>query len=351
MNNTARIIAVPVGAAAACVIVLLLLRSALMRYFRAWAASHERGSRVYEAVRQPLAAPSVYWCVAAALYLGMAVSDLPAKYVSYGETIIHVILVFSVSIAAANVVERSFSAQVRKLDIPVSSTGLVGGVLKGAVIVLGVLIILDILGISIAPLITALGVGGLAVALALQDTLANLFAGFHLLIEKSIRVGDFVKLESGNEGYVDDITWRTSRIKTLSNNTVMIPNKKLAQSEVVNYSLPRPEMSISVLLRASYGADYNAVEKVLMEEARKAVEELPGLVKDQAPSVAFNPAESWMEVSLNLTVKRFVDQYAVQNEVRKRVFRRFGREGIEVPFTTRIVYVKEAPDGKRDTPL
>jgi small-conductance mechanosensitive channel len=273
----------------------------------------------------------------------MAVSDLPAKYVPYCNKTIHVILVLSMSIAAANVVEKFFSAQVQKLDIPIASTGLVGGVLKGAVIVIGVVIILDILGISIAPLITALGVGGLAVALALQDTLANLFAGFHLLIEKSIRVGDFIKLESGHEGYVDDITWRTSRIRTLSNNTVMIPNKKLAQSEVVNYSLPQPEMSISVVLRAGYGADYDRVERVLMEEAQKAVSDLPGLVEGQQPSVAFNPGESWAEFSLDFTVKRFVDQYAVKDAVRKRVFRRFAQEGIEIPFTTRTVHVKEAP--------
>jgi small-conductance mechanosensitive channel len=343
MISGARVIAVPVGAAAACSFVLLLLRSVSLRYFKAWAGGREHRARVLSAVRRPLAVPSVYWCIAAGLYLGMAVSDLPAKYVFYCYRTIHVILVLSMSIAVANVAASVFGAQMQKLDLPLSSTTLVGGVLKGAVIVIGMLIILGILGISIAPLITALGVGGLAVALALQDTLANLFAGLHLLIEKSIRVGDFIKLESGHEGYVDDITWRTSRIRTLSNNTVMIPNKKLAQSEVVNYSLPQPEMSISVVLRAGYGADHDLVERVLVEEAQKAVSDLPGLVEGQKPSVAFNPGESWVEFSLNFTVKRFVDQYAVQDAVRKRVFRRFAQEGIEIPFTTRTVYLKEAP--------
>jgi small-conductance mechanosensitive channel len=330
--------------------VLLLLRSVLMRCFKAWADGHEQRLRVYATVRQPLAVPSIYWCIAAGLYLGMDVSDLPGKYVLYCNKTIHVIIVLSMSIAAANVVGSVYSAQMQKLDIPISSTGLVGGVLKSAVIVIGMLIILGILGISVAPLITALGVGGLAVALALQDTLANLFAGFHLLIEKSIRVGDFIRLESGHEGYVDDITWRTSRIKTLSNNTVMIPNKKLAQSEVVNYSLPQPEIGISVAVRVGYGADLDRVEGVLMEEAQKAVLELPGLVEGQKPSVGLNPGESWVEVSLNFTVKRFVDQYAVRDAVHRRVFKRFAQEGIEIPFTARSVYVKEAPHGRTDTP-
>ncbi len=350
MSSGWRVIAAPAGTAAACSFVLLFLRSLLMKSFKAWADGREQRVRVYGAVRQPLATPSVYWCIAAGLYLGMAVSDLPEKYVFYCNKTIHVILVLSISIAAANVVGSVYGAQMQKLDIPVSSTALVGGVLKGVVIVIGLVIILGILGISIAPLITALGVGGLAVALALQDTLANLFAGFHLLIEKSIRVGDFIKLESGHEGYVDDITWRTSRIKTLSNNTVMIPNKKLAQSEVVNYSLPQPEMGISVVLRAGYGADHDRVERVLMEEAQKAVLELPGLVEGQEPSIGFNPGESWVEFSLNFTVKRFVDQYAVQDAVRKRVFKRFAQEGIEIPFTTRTIYVKETPHGRTGTP-
>ena len=208
MSSWARVIAVPVGAAGACSFVFLLLRSVSLRYFKSWAEGGEQKGRIYATIRRSLAAPSVFWCVAAGLYLGTAVSALPEKYVTYCNTAIHVILVLSMTIAAANVVGRSFSVQVQKLDIPVSSTALAAAVLKGAVIVIGVLIILGILGISIAPLITALGVGGLAVALALQDTLANFFAGFHILIEKSIRVGDFIKLESGHEGYVDDITWR-----------------------------------------------------------------------------------------------------------------------------------------------
>ncbi len=89
-----------------------------------------------------------------------------------------------------------FNNYIRKTSLPVPSTGLAYGIIKGAILIAGFLIVLNILGISIAPLHTVLGVGGLAVALALQDTLANLFAGLHILVEKSVRVGDFVKLES-----------------------------------------------------------------------------------------------------------------------------------------------------------
>jgi len=121
------------------------------------------------------------------------------------------VIILSMTVASANLVGKLFRNYVQKLDLPISTTGLAYGLIKGTILVIGFLIILNALGVSITPLITALGVGGLAVALALQDTLANLFAGIQILTEKSIRVGDFVKLETGQEGYVEDITWRTTK--------------------------------------------------------------------------------------------------------------------------------------------
>jgi small-conductance mechanosensitive channel len=301
-------------------------------------------------VWEPVGTPSLYWCIAAGIYIGVAVSEVPARYAFYFNKAIHVILVLSMSIVASHIVGAAFGAQVQRLDIPIPTTALVSAVLRGSIVVIGILVILGLLGISIAPLLTALGVGGLAVALALQDTLANLFAGFHILIEKSIRVGDFIKLESGQEGYVDDITWRTTRVRTLSSSMVMIPNKKLAQSVVVNYSLPKADVGISVPFRVGYSADFDRVEKILTDEAKKAVEELPGLVRNQEPVVSFTPGESWVDFSIGFTVKKFVDQYGVQNEVRRRIIKRFKEEGIEVPFPARTIYMKEAPDdGGTDT--
>ncbi len=349
MTNGARVIAVPVLVTSAASFALLAVRAASVRCFKKWAGGTEGRLNLYKPVWHALSTPSVYWCIAAGLYFGMAVSDLPDKYVFYVTRAIYVILVLSVSLAVANMVGGVFAAEVQKLGIPISATGLVSAVLKGAVIITGAVIILGMLGISIAPLLTAMGVGGLAVALALQDTLANLFAGFHLLVEKSIRVGDFVKLESGQEGCVEDITWRTTRVKTPASNTVVIPNKKLAQSVVVNYSLPAEEMGISLAVHVPYGADYDNIESLLVEEAKKAASELPGLVEGQAPSVSFDSAESWVECSLNLSVKRFIDQYGVKSALRKRILRRLSIEGIETVFPTKTVYVKEARDGRTGT--
>ncbi|HBH61105.1 MAG TPA: mechanosensitive ion channel family protein [Nitrospiraceae bacterium] len=288
----------------------------------------------------------MYLCIAVVLYIGIAVSDLPEKYVLYISKAIYIIVIFAMTIAAANLAGKIFTSYIQKANLPIPTTGLAYGILKGTILVLGFLIILSLLGISITPLITALGVGGLAVALALQDTLANLFAGIHILIEKAVRVGDFIKLESGQEGYVEDITWRTTRIRMLPNNMVVIPNSKLSQSIVTNYYLPEKRMSLLIPIGVSYSSDPEKVEKILIEEAKTAVGHVPGLLGDPEPFVRFIPGfgDSSLDFTLICQVKEFVDQYPAQHELRKRIFKRFKQEGIEIPFPHRTVYVREEKD-------
>ena len=142
------------------------------------------------------------------------------------------------------------------------------------------------------PSTTALGVAGVAVALALQDTLANLFAGVHIMMEKSVRIGDFVKLETGQEGHVVDITWRTTRVRMPSNNMVVIPNSKLAQSVVTNYYLPEKPMSLSISISVSYSADPEAVERILVEEAKKGAVDIRVFWRNRNPSYGLFPVSA-----------------------------------------------------------
>lgn len=287
MSTGLKGIVIPVALAMVSALVLLVFRGIAFRLIHRWAERTE--TRIDDIIIRSLKVPSIYWCIAIGLYIGVAVSDLPEKYVFYFSRAIHVIVIFSITIAGANLSGKIFKNYIQKSDLPIPTTGLAYGILKGTILVIGFLIILSVLGISITPLITALGVGGLAVALALQDTLANLFAGIHILVEKSIRVGDFVKLETGQEGYVEDITWRTTRIRMLPNNMVIIPNSKMAQSIVTNYYLPEKRMSLLIPVGVSYSSDPEKVEKILVEEAKKAVGEVPGLLGEPEPFVRFIP--------------------------------------------------------------
>ena len=332
---------IPALAALASVSFLFVARGLAFGVLHTWARRTE--TKIDDLVVASLRVPSIYWCVAVGLYVGLITSELPERYIRYLGNAIHIIVILSVTVAAANLAGTVFRNYVRKSNLPVPTTGLAYGMLKGIILVIGFLIILGVLGISITPLLTALGVGGLAVALALQDTLANLFAGIHILVEKSIRVGDFVKLETGQEGYVEDITWRTTRILMLPNNMVVIPNNKLSQSIVTNYYLPEKRMSLLIPVGVSYSSDPRRVERILVEVARNAVGEIPGLLGDPEPFVRFIPGfgESSLDFTLICQVREFVDQYLAQHELRKRIFDRFKEESIEIPFPHRTIYLRE----------
>jgi small-conductance mechanosensitive channel len=215
-----------------------------------------------------------------------------------------------------------------------------------AVVIVGGLVLLSSLGIAITPLLTALGVGGVAVALALQDTLSNLFAGVQLLADKPIRIGDFVKLSLENiEGYVVDVGWRSTRIRMLSNNVVIVPNKRVTESVITNYDLGETRTAVSIRVRVAYDADPDHVERVIVDEATRAVGEVAGLLGDPPPSARLIPGfgDYSLEFTLVCQAQSFVDQYLVQHEIRKRLLRRLRAEGIRIPFPTTISLSQ--PDG------
>lgn len=320
--------------------VLFLVRSFLFRILHKWAEKTKTGFD--NLIINTIKSPSIFWCIGIALYIGLESSEIPLKYTFYIIKAIHILIILSITVAAANLVTRVFIRYIDRSSVSVQSTGLLNTIIKTAVYLIGFIIILNILGISIAPLITALGIGGLAVALALKDTLENLFAGIHIMAEKTVRVGDFIRLETGQEGYVEDISWRTTRIRMLPNNMIVIPNSKLAQSIVVNYFLPEKTMSFQIPISVSYDSDPELVEKILIEEVKKAIKEVPGLLSEPSPVVRFIPGfgESSLDFTLVCHVKEFVDQYPVQHELRKRIFKRFQQEGIEIPFPQRVVWLK-----------
>lgn len=346
MDITVKKIIIPIIVALSSAAVLIIIRGVAFKFLYRWAKSTE--TKLDDIVIKSLRNPSIYWCIAVGLYAGVAISDLPQKYLSSLSAVIHVIIIFSITIAAANLVGKIFKHYVQQSELPIPTTGLAYGIIKGSIFAMGLLIILSMLGISITPLITALGVGGIAVALALQDTLANLFAGMHVLMEKSVKVGDFIRLEGGLEGFVTDITWRTTRIRMIpSNNMVIIPNNKLSQSIVTNFNLPDKSMAVVIPVGVSYASDVDKIERILMDVGNNAAAVLPGLIKEQKPVVRFASfGQSSLDFSLIVFVKEVMDQYPAQHEIRKMIFKRFREEGIEIPFPQTVVHLK---DVRRET--
>ncbi|NTW67106.1 MAG: mechanosensitive ion channel, partial [Nitrospirae bacterium] len=204
---------------------LLLVRSLIFGLLRR--VTHRTDTQLDDLLVAGFRIPSLFLVGVIATYIGIRLVDLPASWFDYATKGMHLSIIFTITIGLANVSDRMLAYFLKRAELPISVTSLLVAVVKAIVYIIGVLIMLNYLGFSIAPIITALGVGGLAMALALQDTLSNLFAGVNIMAEQTIRVGDFIRLETGQEGYVEDISWRTTRIRMLPNNMVIVPNNKL----------------------------------------------------------------------------------------------------------------------------
>lgn len=339
--------AVPLGIALGVLALLLFLRGIAFKVFHRWALRTR--SPLDDLIIRVIRFPSLFWCLIIALYVGINSFDQMGIPLQYTLTVIHLLLVFSVTLAISSLIGHLLRYYSQRSEVPLPSTGLVTGLLKGMVWAIGWIVILHFLGIPITPMITALGIGGLAVALALQDTLANLFAGVHIMVEKSIRVGDFVKLESGQEGHVLDITWRTTRIRMLSNNMVIIPNQTLSKSIVTNYYLPEKRMTLQIPVSVSYESDPDRVEAVLLETIHKAAGEIPGLLSEPGPVVRFIPGfgESSLDFTLICQIREVSDQFQVRHELHKRIYQALRKSGLEIPFPHRTVYLKTESIGQR----
>ena len=248
----------------------------------------------------------------------------------------------SVTLAAASIASRVVDvfAPVFAPDLRVSS--LTRNTVWGIVAAVGGLVILNGLGLSIAPMLAALGVGGIAVALALQEPLANFFAGVFITLAGQIRVGDYVRLDSGGEGYVVDFSWRSTRLRMLSNNLVVVPNAKLAQAIVVNHHLPSEDLAVLIEVGVDYASDLAHVERVVGKVGREVMAEVPGGVPDFQPFIRYHTfGDSSVNFSVILRAKEFVDQYLVKHEFVKRLHARFDREGIVIPFPIRTLTQRE----------
>lgn len=241
-------------------------------------------------------------------------------------------LILAVTVALMRVVAGLVQSLTIARSGMASSATIFANIARIAVLAVGVLVLLQTLGVSIAPLLTALGVGGLAVALALQDTLANLFAGVHILASRKVKLGDYIQLSTGEEGYVVDINWRNTVVHQLPDNDLIVPNAQLANATVTNTHRPTRQLSVPVQLEVGYDCDLAQVERVTVDVGTEVMREVDGGVPDHEPTVRFHTfGEYGIGFSASLRADEFADQYLVKHEFIKRLHRRYRDEGITIP--------------------
>lgn len=335
----------------AAVVLVTLGVGWLLRRFLFRALAHRAAAtrtQLDDILIRSLSGPFMIWMLILGVHLGVQSSQLPASVLHISARVLLILWVISLTVAAARLAGDLVRHYGHQFQSAVPVTSLTENLARIVVAGIGILILLNALGVAITPILAGLGVGGLAVALALQNTLSNLFAGFYVSVAGQIRVGDYIRLDGGQEGFVTDITWRSTTIRALQNNLIIIPNAKLAEAVVTNFSLPETRMSLSVPVGVSYDSDPDHVERVLIEEARNAAREIPGMLEEPEPFVRFIPGfgDSSLNFTLICQVAEFTDQYLVQHELRKRILRRFRQEGIEIPYPMRTVYLRRAGKAK-----
>jgi small-conductance mechanosensitive channel len=328
---------------AAVVVVGLVLRHIL--YARLRRPNPSAGTRIDSMLIESLHGPFLLWILILAIHLAAEYSDLPRSVTRWSAKALLTLWIISLTLVLSRLSGRTVRAHSTILEgaLPVST---LTEVLASLIIwILGILTLLQmVFDVDIRAILAALGVGGLAVALALQDTLSNLFAGFYVSVARQVRIGDFVKIDAGQSGYVQDIGWRSTTLRELGGNLIFIPNNKLAQSIVTNYNLPQRSLGIGIAVPVTYDADPSQVERLLTEVAVAAVGQVPGLLKEPAPSAKFIPGfgKTSMDFTLDCQVAEFADQFLVQHELRKRIYRRFRDEGVR--FIPPPVPTVPAPD-------
>ncbi|MGE5326737.1 MAG: mechanosensitive ion channel family protein [Deltaproteobacteria bacterium] len=324
-------------------LIALIAGVILNRVFHHWTVKlRGRFGELFFALLESLPLPLL---LLTGLYTGLEIFELPHKWEVIGSKLI---------VALVVIVLCYFPAKILMLFLRRAgdrNPGLAQATTPAALVVrvlfalIAVAIILENLGIHLTAVWTTLGVGSVAVALALQETLSNLFAGLYVMADRPIRPGDYIKLDSGQEGFVVRVGWRSTTIRMLANNLVIIPNSTLAKAIITNYSLPEDRMSYVLQVGVAYGTDPARVEKVLLDSFQDAIHDhVEGLLAEPKPFVRFIPGfgDSSLDFSLIVQVGKFTDQFLVQSELRKRIATRFAAEGIEIPFPIRTVVLDKS---------
>ena len=280
----------------------------------------------------------VFWFFLISLSVVLQDIKIAEVYGTYISQILIILVISSVTHAAANLTNGFLIIWSKNQGRGFPSTSMFSNFVVITVYAIGLLIILDSLKISIAPMLTALGVGGIAVSLALKDTLSDVFAGLHILLSKKVQPGDFVSLDSGEMGYIKNITWRNTTMLERTNNIIHIPNNQLSSAIVKNYDSNDPSFSIKIPIGVSYDSNLEEVEKIVLEVANEIHFAMNETNKSSKPALKFRKfGESSIDFVVYFKGNKYGDQNPIIHQFIKKIHKRFKLEGIEIPFPIRTI--------------
>lgn len=225
-----------------------------------------------------------------------------------------------------------------KSNVDESLLSLLNSIMNVALVVIALLYILEMWGIEITPLLAGLGIAGLAVALALQPVLSNIFSGASMVLDSSIRVGDLVYLDQNTKGKILKVGLRSTRILTFDNELIIIPNNKLAESVIQNVALPSPISRAVVPFNVSYGSDIDKVKKIVLKE----IKSIKNVLEEPEPMVRFvEMGDSSLNFKAYFYVNNFDNRFPSIDEANTKIYNALNRNGINIPFPQMDIHLKK----------
>jgi len=289
-----------------------------------------------------------YLAITVPLTLAPAVHDVVNKVASLAAIFIGAYMINAIGSAVLRWLEAHLesrdAANTGGWALPLARRGMVI-----VVFAMSAMVSLDILGINISPLIAGLGIGGLAIALALQPTLSNLFAGTYVITEGVVNEGDYIEMENGVTGYVVDVSWRSTRLRTWTNNLVVIPNSRFAETIITNYDQPQEHVNVFLTCGVAYESDLQHVEAVSMDVMRQVEREHPGVVKDYGVYFGYDTfGESNVDFWLFMQANSRLASFEVRTALIKQLHARLTDEGITINYPVRTLHFPDGwtPDGQ-----
>ena len=282
--------------------------------------------------------PVRYLSILLGFYFAVIYADFNLSWRGFSaETAFWALIILLLGFAASRMLKTFFDWYAEKEDAArkINKTMFVFArkVASAAVYILALLLILQHMGVQIGALIAGLGIAGLAIALGLQETLANLFSALFLVMDKSINIGDWIQLEDGTKAYIEDISWRSVRIRTIGGNTVIVPNSKFVGQNISSYDYPVSAFYTSIQVGVAYDTDLDKAEYVAIQAAEKVIKDEEIKEFENNPIVRFKElADSSINFSIIIKVDRVQDEGRVKHALIKEVVKQFKENNIEIPF-------------------
>jgi len=278
------------------------------------------------------------------LKVGLQYLELRENIQTVFESVINTLLILAVSLLLLKIIGNFAQQWMKEWKFRTKTTAderlipLFQKILKAIVIILAVIFVFNAWKINISPLLTTVGIAGLAIGLAVKDTLSNILGGLQLVLDKTFKVGDKVQLESGEMGTILDIGLRSTKLKTYDNEMIYIPNGYLANAKIKNFTHPDVSIRVNVNFGVVYGSDTEKVQKVVLE----AVKKIENVIEQPEPVVQFlKMSDSSLDFVARAWVKSYKEAYSTQLKMTDEIYNALNKANIGIPFPTRTVYTKK----------